>query len=312
VDEQALSDRISMFLRDASEVSVGLTRVGVGGEFEVDVLGSVTDRGQLPWLAEALELAPGGPSEIYAAPVLLVDVGSALKVSIAMDTGHREPAADLCLRFRAASGEILGYGELTTSLMWVNLRAHLVDPGLLSRWLEEHGALDYLQARRKQQIADVEKDVSGERWAAAAPTAVKDLTDRMRFTSTTGVRPRDLLTAVDERFLAAYPDDVSRAGALLRWFGAGTGRCNGYPIHESIPERMLLTMPPAAVITAVASDEDDGRLLDGAVRLLAGYSWQRAHSAALAALPDLRRRLLDHALGSDDEDKIERARHAFT
>jgi hypothetical protein len=206
---------------------------------------------------------------------------------------------------------VLGYVQLTTSLSWVNSREHLVNSGLLSRWLEDHGARDYLQACRQEQRAWLEADVDGAHWTAAIPTAVKDLSDRMRFTSRSGVTPPELRAALNERLTAAYPDEVSRAGALLRWFGAGTGRCTDYPVHESLPEDVLLTLSPGVVIAAAMSDADDNRLLDGAVRLLAGFDWQRARPAALETLPDLRQRLLDHALCSGDDDKIQRARHAF-
>ena len=301
-----------MFLREASEVAVGLPFAGVGPGLEVDVLASVTDRRELAGLASALEVAPGDPSVIYTAPILLSNIGLELGVCYGLNDGVSQPMADLCLRFHAWSGEVLGYVELTTSMTWLISGGHLVNPDLLSRWLTEHGARDYLQARGDRQSSELASDVAGTDWAAAAPTAVRDLTDRMRFTSKTGRMPPDLLAAVNERLSASYPDDVSRAAVLLRWFGAGTGLCNSYPYHEDIPERILLKIPPATVITAVMSDEDDDRLLDGAVRLLAGFHWQRAHPAALESLPDLRLRLLDHALSSDDDDKIRRARHAFS
>src|SRR5262249_22989578 len=110
---------------------------------------------------------------------------------------------------------------------------------------------------------------------------------------------------------AEYPDLRERATVLLRLFGSGEGQWSGYPSYEDVPEALLLKMP-LDVLFAAAADASDDRVTEGAARLFAGWEVVRRRVFEPAALPaDLKRRLLEHAERSENEDNRARARAAF-
>jgi hypothetical protein len=104
------------------------------------------------------------------------------------------------------------------------------------------------------------------------------------------------------------PDPVQRAAALLSWYGSGSGRCSGFPLHEALPEAALAEIPIAHLLAALDVAPADARIDAGAVRHLCGWKSRRHQAADIAALPDdVRERLLAVARRSGDDDKRRRA-----
>jgi hypothetical protein len=105
-----------------------------------------------------------------------------------------------------------------------------------------------------------------------------------------------------------YPDTYDRIRALMAWFGSGAGPWSGFPGYEEIAAKLLRQYPTAELIRAVESRNLTDQELEGAARILG--SWTPV-SDPTPIPADLRRTLLAHCLLSSDQDKVERAEHAF-
>lgn len=146
-------------------------------------------------------------------------------------------------------------------------------------------------------------------WLAAMPAGLEGTADRILALSRTGGRTsRGLLAELRDRLQLTFPDPVERVLALLNWCGSGSGRCSGYPVHESVPGELLGRVPIADLLAALADPRAEERHDAGAVRHLVGWKTRPRQKRDVAGLPEpLRARLLAHARRSGDSDKQSRA-----
>ena len=111
-----------------------------------------------------------------------------------------------------------------------------------------------------------------------------------------------------ERLHQLYPDEVERAGLLLRGFGAGTGECSGYPVHEGIPGHILEKASVHSIIEYLRTRHPTDRHLSGGLRFFAGNG-----SGSADLLPaQIQQALLDTAMKHGDVGSLKRARKPFT
>ncbi|MFD4370667.1 hypothetical protein [Streptomyces sp. NPDC058486] len=141
------------------------------------------------------------------------------------------------------------------------------------------------------------------------PAGLEGTADRILDLSRTGGGPSpELLADLTDRLQRAFPDPVDRALALLGWYGSGSGRCSGYPVHEGVPGELLGTVPIADLLAALSDPRADERHDAGAVRHLVGWKTRPRQKRDVARLTEpLRIRLLAHARRSEDSDKQNRA-----
>ncbi|MEU8949325.1 hypothetical protein [Streptomyces sp. NPDC048489] len=187
--------------------------------------------------------------------------------------------------------------------------AVLVDGRLLLAWLDEvgmPGPMQQFEADRRQAEESAEEKRS---WLAAMPAGLEEAADRILDLSRTGSGPSpELLAELTHRLLAALPDPVERVLALLGWYGSGSGRCSGYPLHESVPGELLRGVAMADLLAGLADPRAEERHDAGAVRHLVGWKTRPRQKRDVAGLPEpLRDRLLAHARRSGDSDKHNRA-----
>lgn len=211
---------------------------------------------------------------------------------------------DCTLRFRDDAGHALATACLhhAASLRWNGWEGdrELVDgPGLVE-WLAGQGFARPLQRLQASQARAAEAAVAERAWSRAAPGPVRDLLPRMLATSRSGTVPADLLDELRRVLATGCPDERDRCRALLAWFGAGTGRYSGYPVHEGIPGILLADMPVTVMVDALQQqDHNDRGAWAGAVRHLA--SWKARTANELRAIPrPVRDQLLTVAEGQDE------------
>ncbi|MBV1855096.1 hypothetical protein [Catellatospora tritici] len=177
------------------------------------------------------------------------------------------------------------------------------------RWLAEQGVDGPLAEHERRRRRYREQQLEEQRWRDDAPVAVRDLLDAaLTASGTTGAIPAELTRLAIQRLGEALPDPVERTAATLAWYGSGSGRCSGYPVHESLPAPALAQTPIAHIIAALETCGMDERVVAGGVRHLYG-SASRDHQAEDVATvpPRLRERLLAAARKSGDEDRLRRA-----
>ncbi|MFJ2593494.1 hypothetical protein [Streptomyces erythrochromogenes] len=187
--------------------------------------------------------------------------------------------------------------------------AVLADGRLLLAWLYGHGMPGPLQEfeanrLRAQKSANAERD-----WLTAMPAGLEGTANRILDLSRTGGRPSpELLAELTDRLQLTFPDPVERALVLLDWYGSGSGRCSGYPLHEGVPGELLGRVPIADLLAALADPRAGDRHDAGAVRHLVGQKTRPHQKRDVARLPEaLRVRLSAHACRSGDFDKQGRA-----
>ena len=173
---------------------------------------------------------------------------------------------DLTFRFAGPDGaELASVGfHLPGSLRWTGWDSDVLlrDGTRVLSWLARHDVQGPPWDRRPQAERDAEQRAR-DRWVAAAPAAVRDLLDLAVATPRLPPGVHDL---VARRLAEAFPDPADRAVALLRWYGAGTGRF----AYEGLPEVALAAVPVADLARALQAHPHDAKVEAGAVRYLSG------------------------------------------
>ncbi|WP_420037728.1 hypothetical protein ACN2WE_40675 [Streptomyces sp. cg28] len=192
--------------------------------------------------------------------------------------------------------------------------AVLADGRLLLAWLAGHGMPGPMQQSEADRLRAQEATEEERNWLAAMPTGLEGLADQVLGLSRTGSSPSpELLAELTDRLHLMFPDPVERVLALLHWYGAGSGRCSGYPVHEGVPGQLLGRVPIADLLAALADPRAEERHDAGAVRHLVGWKTRPHQKRDVARLPEpLRARLLAHARRSADSDKHGRAERWLT
>jgi len=145
------------------------------------------------------------------------------------------------------------------------------------------------------------------RWRSAMPKSVLPLWDEVR-----QVQFAPDLKPLRDALAEELPDPHRRILRLFAWFGSGAGPWSGFPGYELIPEELLLDFPTPDLVAAAESENLSESQLEGAARLFGGWDFGQRRPEDLKTLPaTLKKRLLDHALKSTDQDKLGRARRAF-
>lgn len=187
--------------------------------------------------------------------------------------------------------------------------AVLADGRLLLAWLDEHGMPGPMQQFEDDRQQAEEEAEEERNWLAAMPAGLEGTADRILDLSRFGGAPSpELLAELTARLQLTFPDPVERVLALLGWYGSGSGRCSGYPVHEGVPGKLLGRVPIADLLAGLADPRAEERHDAGAVRHLAGWKTRPHQKRDVAGLPEpLRARLLAHARRSGDSDKQARA-----
>ncbi|MER7467988.1 hypothetical protein [Streptomyces sp. NPDC097981] len=187
--------------------------------------------------------------------------------------------------------------------------AVLADGRLLLDWLDGHGMPGPLQQFEADRLRAQEQAAEQRNWLAAMPTGLEGTAGRILGLSRTGgAASPELLAELTNRLQLALPDPVERVLALLDWYGSGSGRCSGYPLHEGVPGELLGRVPIADLLAALADPRAGERHDAGTVRHLVGWKTRPRQKRDVARLPEpLRARLLAHARHSGDPDKKNRA-----
>lgn len=212
--------------------------------------------------------------------------------------------------------------------------AALVDGLGLLKWLADHGIQyplqNYLASQRRRAV----EDADWKRWLAAMPPCLQPLlADQQELLGMVVFDPPPAATRLTpepekvakptnidpERWLhvtqalqEAYPDGVQRAQVLFQWFGRGGGAWNGFATYEQVADYLLMDVPIDDILRALHGPSLPQPLLEGAARFLAGWTFTTRRGAELDRLPaELRQRLLEYCVHTQDPDKQARAAAAF-
>ncbi len=187
--------------------------------------------------------------------------------------------------------------------------AVLADGRLLLAWLNGHGMPGPMQQFEADRLRAQQETEEERNWLAAMPAGLEGLADRILDLSRTGGNPSpELLAELTDQLHLMFPDLVERVLALLNWYGSGSSRCSGYPVHEGVPGELLSRVPIADLLAALADPRAEERHDAGAVRHLLGWKTRPRQKRDIARLPEpLRARLLAQAYRSGDSHNQGRA-----
>ena len=183
-----------------------------------------------------------------------------------------------------------------------------IDPERWLRWFDARGMKSAREFFNEMQSEYRKATVDERRWLEAMPSGLKPLwaDARKQYQAPTQFPDLKPLNAALER---QYPATDDRIRALMAWFGSGAGPWSGFPGYEEIAAKLLRQYPAPELIKAVEGRPLTDQEVEGAARILG--SWTPAPD--LTPIPiDLRRTLLEHCLKSPDQDKVERAKQAFS
>jgi hypothetical protein len=212
--------------------------------------------------------------------------------------------------------------------------AELVDGFRLLEWLAAHGVQYPLQEHQASNQTRAIAEAAWERWFAAMPPCLRPLlADQREFIGMVIAVPSppatpaatkieefaqpvtvdaERLVRVKHALEEEYPDNAQRAQVLFRWYGQGGGAWSSFAAYEEVPEYLLMDVAFDDVVLALQGPSLPQPLLEGAARFLAGWNVATRRSGELECLPaELRRRLLEHSLDTEDADRRARAEFAF-
>lgn len=176
----------------------------------------------------------------------------------------------------------------------------------LAEWLAARGVADVRDEMDESARTRARAKAEQEAWVAAMPASLLTYRDAMLNVSRTGVSPPpELLRQLSLALTGAEGDAERRIRALLRWHASGSGRCSGYPVHEGLPQELLLAEPPGALLAVVSADDLTAAETAGAARLVA--SWAARRRSEFDSLPPAAwDRLTAAVADGDDNDKRDR------
>ncbi len=274
---------------------------------------------------------------------VLLDISDAQAIAILQDClaivedestfGHCMCLGDQALELYAGRRLVATIGlHHGRSIRWEAWKhdALLQDGHRLLTWLAERGVTAPLEAYEEDQRRAEAYRQAAAKWQGAMPKCLLPFWDQMQASAggmvafiptPQGGQPREgqiqaatgdlapLLRALE----AEYPDVEQRVLALFRWYGSGQGPWSGFPSYESVAEGLLLTFPTGQLVAALSRHSLTPPHLEGAARYFAGYCFNTYRRREAQQLPKgLKQRLLAHSLLSSDEDKLGRAKRAFS
>lgn len=176
----------------------------------------------------------------------------------------------------------------------------------LAEWLAARGVASVRDEMDNSARQRARSEAERETWVAAMPGSVLAYRDATLNVSRTGIsRPPELLRRLSLALKGDEGDDERRIRALLRWHASGSGRCSGYPVHEGLPEELLLAESPGALLTVVSADDLTAAETAGAARLVASWA-ARCRSEFDSLPPAAWDRLTAAVADGDDDDKRDR------
>jgi hypothetical protein len=182
------------------------------------------------------------------------------------------------------------------------------DPDRWLRWFDARG-MQHAREFFNQMQAQLRKDADDERrWLETMPSSLKPLWSNVLSQYDPPGHFPDL-KPLEAALAKQYSDTYVRIRVLMTWYGSGAGPWSGYPEYEEVAERLLRQYPNAVLIKAVENRNLTDQELEGAARILGGWTPVPDPTPIPA---ELRRTLLEHCLKSSDQDKLERAKKAFS
>ena len=226
------------------------------------------------------------------------------------------PSAEVCMCFGSASISLKGGATAARlsvhhgySVRWPGARCGdlVLERGReLAEWLAARGVPDVRDEMDESERERARSEAEERAWVAAMPESLLEHRDAMLELIRTSDSPSPgLLRQLSQALRDADSDDERRIRALLSWHASGSGSCSVCPVHETVPEELLLAETPGVLVAVVSAPDLTATQAAGAARLVAGWPAQRG--AELRSLsPAVWDRLAAAAAGGDDQDKRDR------
>jgi len=180
----------------------------------------------------------------------------------------------------------------------------------LFSWMDAHGVTEPKQEYEKNQRKAKEREESRKTWFRAMPSSLKPFQDKM-MDPFKGMDAKDM-AEMNDALAKQFPKQEERILALLGWFGSGMGPWSGFPAYEAVAEDLLISYETKEILDAIEGKQLTQQQIEGTARLFGGWHFSRKHPDDSKLLPtELKRRLLEHSLKSQDGDKRTRAQKAF-
>ncbi len=263
----------------------------VGSEGQVKVLFSSSDPKDISELRKAITLEPPG------AWFVCMCIGS--------------PQIRLLRKGKELVFLSNQHGTVLHTSLWSG-DARIKDPEKWLHWFDARGITGPRKEFEQEIAREKESQAAEERWVKAMPASLRPLWDKF-LESTDVITLHSNHKVLDMALAKEFPLPQQRIRALLSWYGSGAGPWSGFPGYEEVAEEMLLDYSTSEILTAVQSTSLSQQELEGTARLFGGWTFNERRPVDNALLPaDLKKTLLQHSLQSSDEDKVARARRAFS
>jgi hypothetical protein len=204
-------------------------------------------------------------------------------------------------------GNVLGNAVRTS--VWSG-NAIIADPEKWLKWFDDRGMP---QVRKERDDAETANSLYAKeeiRWYSTMPRGLKYAYDKQRYRNgIPGMYDLDEMNAVLKK---EYPEKKDAIRALLHWYGSGSNSWSSGYEYETIAEKLLLQYETSEIVGVWDKHQGMQTEIEGTARLFFGWDYYKMRQKDLNKIPqELKKLLLDHALKSEDKDKIGMARATF-
>jgi len=199
--------------------------------------------------------------------------------------------------------------SIRTDFWETGLNIPIVDEEKWITWFDKRGINSLRKNYEEDKARAIKSKKDTERWVNAMPQPLKELWSK------------DIAMFGIEEDVSEYrkllnqniPNKKERISLLLHWFGSGAGPWSGYPAYESVAEDMLLEYKIEDIVSFAQNEDLTTTQVEGVARLLGGWDFSKKYPKGLEQVPkDLKKRLWEHVKTTKDDDKLGRAKRAFS
>lgn len=178
-------------------------------------------------------------------------------------------------------------------------------------WFDNHGITSVREEVEYSKLQAIKNQKDQEKWAKAMPTPLKSLLENAF--GDLGIVDNKDIALLDTAIEKGIPDKTNRILSLLEWYGSGAGPWSGYPAYEDAAENLLLKYTTKEIVAALQSAHLTSSQIEGGARLFGGWDFNKQRPNDINQVSQEMKILFwNHVKSTKDEDKLERAKRAFT
>lgn len=198
------------------------------------------------------------------------------------------------------------HGDSVGTSLWGSL-APVSNPDAWVQWFADRGISGPKDELVASRVEAEQSRKDRESWLAAMPPLIRPVWNWDSYYHPPSPDIEPLAQAM------AKQSATESILELLTWSGSGVGDWNGGPAYEMAAESLLMRYPTSVLVEVIQKEDLTQSQMEAAAKLLSGWNFHSTRPEDAKKLPEsLRKKLWEFCKGMKDEDKLRRAKQAFS